>query len=46
MTISVRPLPDLLRFVMIGLCLLLLAGLFGGCSQMSTIQKKGRELTR
>jgi len=46
MTISVRPLPGLLRFVLIGLCLLLLAGLFGGCSQMSTIQKKGRQLTR
>jgi hypothetical protein len=36
----------LLRLVLIGLCLFALAGLLCGCSQVSTIQKKGRQLAR
>jgi hypothetical protein len=44
--ISVAPRPDWRRVVPIGLCLLALAGLFSGCSTVSTIQKKGRQITR
>lgn len=44
--ISVPPRPDWRCVVPIGLCLLALAGLFCGCSTVSTIQKKGRQITR